>query len=490
MKEKVTSYLLYRWRYALGYSIGGLLILGVLVFNLLFVPGGLRAAEETSAVASGALAFAHFDPNTVINLPYHVLQRAFFALFDVSALSIKLPSIVMGLLAIVGCYLLVATWFRRNVAVITTIVGATMPAMLYISQDGTPTIYAIAVSFWLLYVATCVSRAIRPQAFWSILFFILLALNLYTPLGIWLNIAILSTIPFHPHIRLGARRFNVNRLAVAGAVGFVILAPLIYSITVKPELAMTLLGIPTNGLDISANLHALSLFYFGGDTSQTTPYLEPLFPLATMLLIIIGFYRFILIKYTARTYVTWLWGIILIPMILLNPELFMMILPLAILMIAMGIASLISEWYVLFPRNPYARIVGLIPLGIIVVGIAVTNAYHYVAGYHYSPQIVAAYNRDVQALNTTLARTTANEAQKVTVLVPQKEQAFYSLVARYDKRFDVQPSTALPQHGIYILHGSVKKDSDVSPRTPPAFIAVDARSQQADRFYLYTEATQ
>lgn len=489
MKEKITSYVLYRWRYVLGYTIGGLLIAAILAFNLLYVPGGLRTAEEATAVASGALAFAQFDPNTVINLPYHILQRASFALFDVSALSIKLPSVIMGLLAIVGCYLLVSAWFQRNVAIITSIVGATMPAMLYIAQDGTPTIYTVAVSFWLLYVATCVSRAVRPQAFWSILFFILLALNLYTPLGIWLNIAILSTIPFHPHIRLGAKRFNVNRLAVASAVGFIILTPLIYSLTIKPELGLTLLGIPTSTLDISANLHALSLYYIGGDINQTTPYLEPLFPLATMLLIIIGFYRFILIKYTARSYVTWLWGIILVPMILLNPDSFMMILPLTILMIAMGIASLIREWYVLFPRNMYARIVGLIPLGIIVVGIAVTNAYHYVAGYHYSPNVATAYTRDVQALDTTLARTTATEEQKVAVLVPAQDKRFYELVARYDKRFEVHPSKALPTSGIYIIHGHVR-DSGMLPQTPPAFIAVDSRSAQADRFYLYTEAAQ
>ena len=148
MKDKITSYALYRWRYVLGYTIGGLLIAAILVFNLLYVLGGLRATEQASAVASGAVAFAHFDPSTVINLPYHVLQRASFAFFGVTELTIKLPSLIMGFLAIIGCYLLIASWFRRNVAIITTVVGATMPAMLYIAQDGTPTIYTVALSFW------------------------------------------------------------------------------------------------------------------------------------------------------------------------------------------------------------------------------------------------------------------------------------------------------------------------------------------------------
>lgn len=489
MKEKVTSYALYRWRYVLGYIIGSLIIGAVMVFCLFFVPGGIRAAEQSSAVASGALVFTHFDPSTVINLPYHILQRASFALFNVSELTIKLPSLIIGLFAVIGCYLLTASWFRRNVAVTTTLVAATMPAMLYMSQDGTSTIYAIAVSFWLLYAATNVSRGARPQMFWNILFCILLALNLYAPLGIWLNLAILSTIPFHPHIRLRARRFNINHIAIASAVAFVLTAPLIYSLTVKPSVGLTLLGIPTSMPDLLANLHMLGSYYFGNMTTPSTPYLEPLFPIATALLVIIGFYRFIRIKHTARSYVTWLWGIILIPMLLLNPELFMIIFPLTVVMIAMGIASLIREWYVLFPRNPYARVIGLIPLGIIVGGIAITNTYHYVAGYHYAPQVASIYRQDIKALDKTLARTTANEAQKVTTLVASREHAFYELVARYDKRFSVGDSTRLPSDTIYIIHGDIRRDG-LSPTVPPAFIAVDAMSQNADRFYLYTQTPQ
>lgn len=489
MKEKVTSYTLYRWRYILGYTIGGVIIALILVFNLLYVPSGLRNAEQASSIASGALAFAHFEPDTVINLPYHILQRASFALFDVSTLSIKLPSILLGLLAIIGCYLLIATWFRRNVAIITTIIAATMPAMLFIAQDGTPASYTIAVSFWLLYVATCVSRVVRPQAFWSILFFVLLALNLYTPLGIWLNIAILSTILFHPHIRYGARRFSINRLAAASAVGFVILTPLIYSLTVKPSIALTLIGIPTSVPDLSANLHTLATYYLASAPHATSPYLEPLFPLAIILLIIIGFYRFILIKHTARSYVVWLWGGVLVPMIILNPESFMIILPLTILMVAMSIASLIREWYVLFPRNPYARIVGLIPLGIIVFGITITNTYHYMAGYHYSPNVAQSYTDDIAALNKTLGRTTANEEQQVAVIVPKDQQAFYELVARYDKRFAVYKQDSLPQTGIYILHGERRANGSPPPATP-VFIAVNDHSAQSDRFYLYTGQSQ
>lgn len=486
MKDKITSYTLYRWRYVLGYIIGGAVIASILILNLLYTPGGIRTAEQVSSVASGALSFSNFDPNTIVNLPYHVLQRASFALFGVTTLSIKLPSILLGVVAIIGCYFLCAAWFRRNTAIITSIIAATLPAMLFISQDGTANIYGVAVSIWLLYVATCVSRKASPAKFWGVLFFVLLALNIYAPLGIWLNIAILTTVFFHPHIRYQARHFNINLLAAACAVSFITLTPLIYSLTIKPQLALSLSGIPTVLPDISHNLHLLATYYLDNEPNVVTPFLEPLFPISAMLLIIIGFYRFILVKYTARSYVVWLWGIIILPMIVLNPESFMVIIPLAILMLAMAIASLIREWYVLFPRNPYARIAGLIPLGAIVFGIAITNTYHFTAGYRYSPYVARAFTDDISSLNQTLSRTTASKEHQVSVLVPSDQQKFYELVARYDKRFTVYTEPSLPTKDIFIIHGE-RRRAGAMPQTVPSYIAVNNRSIDADRFYLYTE---
>ena len=162
MEKRVTDYWLYRHRYALGYSLGLLLIIVTLTYATFFVPGGIRAAEQATSVASGQLAFTEFNPETVINLPYHILQRGVFAVVGVDVLSVKIVSLVMGIAAAVGLYLLIREWFRNNVALITTVIVATLPAFIFISQDGTPTIYAIAIATWLLLSATYVSRRRQP----------------------------------------------------------------------------------------------------------------------------------------------------------------------------------------------------------------------------------------------------------------------------------------------------------------------------------------
>ena len=120
MKSHVTDYALYRWRYKIGYSLIFLIVVVILGLTSIYIPGSLREAELSSALESGALSAQSLDPATVVNLPYHILQRLGFMVFGVSTLTIKLPSIILGALTSVGVCLLTRAWFRRNVAVLAT----------------------------------------------------------------------------------------------------------------------------------------------------------------------------------------------------------------------------------------------------------------------------------------------------------------------------------------------------------------------------------
>lgn len=96
----------------------GLIIAIVVAIASIYVPEHPGSGEMNSALQSGALSVESLDPLMVIDLPYHILQRLSFMAFGVSIVSIKLPSILLGLATILGVYLLVRTWFRRNVAVL------------------------------------------------------------------------------------------------------------------------------------------------------------------------------------------------------------------------------------------------------------------------------------------------------------------------------------------------------------------------------------
>jgi len=485
MKKPIVDYTLYRWRYGIGYAVALLLVAAVIGFSALYVPDGLRAAERTSAVASGSLDYAQFDAETVINLPYHLLQRIVFAIVGVSTLTIKLPSLILGVLTILGLFLLLREWFRSNVALTTSLIALTMPLFLFVSQDGTPTIYGIFTAVWLLLCATYVTRRRTPTLLWKIATFAFLSLNLYAPLGIYLEIAVLSTMIFHPHIRLLMRRLSVNRIAIAAVVAFILLTPLIYSIVMRPETSLELLGIPTATPDWGANAIALAQTLFDVRSVGSGPIIQPVLSLGLLSVVLVGVYRFVRIKYTARSYILWLWALLLVPLVYLNPHYTAYLFILIVMMVAMGIAALISEWYKMFPRNPYARVTGLIPLSLIVFGLVLSGLTQYGISYYYMPEIAQQFSSDTRLLNTAIARADAVGDNRVSVIVSETDLPYYTLLARYDTRFT--PSTSLDVPTPYI----VSHDANVheSIKAIPSAIITDRMSSDADRFYLYTASS-
>ncbi len=480
MKRHVKDYRLYRWRYSLGYIFGLISIVSLMLLAALYIPGGLREAEQASAITSSHLAFDNFQPSSVINLPYHLLQRASFGLLGVSALSIKLPSIFIGVFTVIGMFMMIRTWFRTNTAIIVTLVGATTPLFLFATQDGTPLIYAIAVSIWLLVVATFVSRRKSPTLTWKIIFFILLALNLYTPLGIYLNLAIVSTILFHPHIRHQARQLSLERLVLGSIAALIVLTPLIYSLSMKPELALPLLGIPPNIDSIGNNILLVLNQWFGFHSDQRSAILSPIFSIGTSLVIALGIWRFVQIKYTARSYITWLWALILLPLIMLNPEHAPLVFPIGLLMIAMGISSLFIQWYKLFPYNPYARVAGLLPMALILGGLMSSGAIRYATTYYYAIDTVKYFSPDSRLLVEAIEASGATEEKPVKLLPSSSQREFYQLIDKYEPRIELTDKPT-PGQSLIVHHDRANYKTDA----PLVRIVTDRRSNQADRFYVY-----
>lgn len=485
MQRTVTDYSIYRFRYIIGYIV---LIIGIavmLVLAGLYVPGGIRSQEVEAITTSSIIAFQDFDPSTIVNLPYHVLQRFSLELFGVSTISIKLSSIVLGIVAITGIHFLVREWFRNNIAVITTLLAATTPLFLFMAQDGTPLIYVAAISAWLLYAATMVSRRKHPTFLWKLLLFLLLALNLYTPLGIYLNLAIATTVLFHPHIRFTLKRINTSKIIIASSISLIALVPLIYSITTEPTLGLTLLGLPNSmpNLAENATLIVLNLFNFLGGSASGA--IQPMVSLGLAIVMLIGVYRFILVKYTARSYIIWLWSGLLMPFILLQPQYLPYLFVLAMLMVAMGISSIVTTWYNMFPNNPYARVAGLIPLSVIVIGISLSGVNRYALSYIYSPDIKQYFSKDIQLL--TEAKNKLSE-ESLTIVVDSAELPLYSLYAHYDNTIVVteQPPKRLSNPIVF----SVAARAKYMPTGTINSIVTDSRADNGARFYVYTPTSE
>jgi hypothetical protein len=294
-------------------------------------------------------------------------------------------------------------------------------------------------------------------------------------------VALIITASLHPHIRYVIRRIAKPRLILAIILGIVSIAPLAYAIYLDNAVAMRIFGVPSAPIDIGANVVSVGQDLFGFFSTSNSHLLRPMFSLATVLLVLIGIYRLLTVKYTARSYTAIILGVIVSIAIIINPRYAYNLFPIIVLMVAMGVATLIIDWYKLFPRNPYARIAGLIPLAVLVVGLSFSDVTRYTSSYLYSPDILASYSYDLRLLSKTLAKQPKNT--KVLLITTQKERSFYDLVAYYDKRFIVTTEYDTADRPVAIVSHEAYQAN--MPPWQLTQIITNRKATDADRFYLY-----
>lgn len=481
MVTRITDYFLYRWRYLLGYGVIMIMMVALIGVAGFFIPGGITAAEMQSTVTSSSFTISpeSFNPETIVNLPYHLLQRLSISQLGVSQFSIKLPSIILGLFSALGLLVLLRMWFKQNVAVITTVLVITTGQFLFLSQSGTPAILYVFWSIWLLVSALMVSRRARGLTLWKMSLFGIGALSLYTPLAGYMILALLSATILHPHLRYIIRHLSRPRVIIGFICGLVLLTPLIYSIIEKPSIAMRLFGIPSEMPDIISNLKVIFDQYLNFINANPESIVTPVYGLGTVLLIVLGLIQLFTTKYTARGYIIITWSILLLPIIVINPQYVTVTFLPVVLLMAMGISLLISRWYRVFPRNPYARIAGLVPLAILIGGMVFSGVERYIYSYLYSPAIASQFSQDMKLLNREIRR---DDRGMTRMIVTQNELPFYTTVAKYSSDLTVTvDGTPDPTVQTYIVSNQAMQ----ADTGEPIRILTSNKTSQADRFYIY-----
>ena len=470
-KINITDLKIYRWRYWIGYGLIATGLVAVLVFAILYSPGGISYNEIQSTIRSNSINYTDFSSLATTNLPYHMLQNASLAIFGVSIISIKLTSTILAFLSIIGIVLLLRNWFKPSVGVLASLIAISTGQFIFIAQDGTPGILYLFWSVWLILIASLIAQQKKLRRILIISFAILAILSLYTPLSIYLIIALASSAIIHPHLRFLVKQIPRLEIIIGTIVALVLISPLILTIVKSPELGLTLLGIPTQWPNFGANLASLSAQYFGFANPGGSTLMTPFFELGSMLIIALGIYSVIQNHATGKNYIITLWTILLVPIIIFNSDqTSITFLPL-VLLLASGLNKLISNWYKLFPRNPYARIGGLIPLTILASVLIFSGADRYAFGYRYDPSIAPNFSHDLNLI----------PPETKNLVVAKNELAFYNVVATHNKDFTV--STAPISDTFLATRGAKQQIKDYNINqiiTAPNF-------DRSDRFYLYTK---
>lgn len=482
-KLNVTDFNIYNFRYPLGYALIALLFITILVMASLKVPGGISPREMTAIANSDALSLKNFSSEMIVNIPYYLLQKTSLVLFGSSILSIKLPSIIIAAGTALGIVLLLNMWFRRNIAVLTSLIAFSAGPFLLAVQSGTPGILYIFWSTWILLAASKISRSgTKPSLFWLITLFTVVGMSLYTPLSSYILIALIGATLFHPHLRYIIRNVPKTKFSIAAIMSLLLIIPLVYSLVKNPSLVLELLGIAGN-IDIMANLQTLALQYGQFFNPENSIIMTPIYSLPIVLLCGLGLYRMVTTKYTARSYIVTAWIIMLAVLVIINPQFInVTFIPVTILA-GYGIELLIRSWYKIFPLNPYARVAGLIPL-IILIGTLVLSSFdRFTYGYLYNPTAATVYTQDL-----TIFKQVAKSSKPNNVIVSPAEEDFYRAIVRYDKNLSdsITVSTRLPEQASGTTVTTRAARSSMPDTATITSIATNGLSQESDRLYLYS----
>ncbi len=444
--------LLYRYRYQTGIVVFLVVLLGLLFLRLDSAPTGISQEEMASAVASATFQPVYPVASSFVDLPYRLLQKVSLSVFGISELSIIAPSLLLGAITGVAFIMMVRRWFRMNVALITSLIFVSSAAFLTVARTGTP---IIMTTFWLSIILLAVTNILHPEGrskIWLLVLLVAVPLSLYTPLMIYPLLAIAIAGILHPHVRFMVRKMAVWKYITAVLIVIILLLPLGAWLFSNPSGSRELVGIPANlptwnGLLFNVKVIIKTFLSVGTAIVGTIP--QPIFGATSLIIITLGFFKTVADRYSARSYMLLIWTGFFIPIVLLNPDKILICLVPAYLFMAIGVETLIREWYRLFPLNPYARMAGFIPLVILLGGIMVSNSAQYFYGNFYGTPNVA-YKRQLHVTRSVL--DTVKPDTKVHVLPTTQEVAFYDLLRRDYPNIVVHSSLTDKPAGTVVIH--------------------------------------
>lgn len=450
------------------------------------VQNGLTLAEQHSAVTSATLPLSTDSLKNVVDLPYHLMQKASLSLFGLSTLGIKLPSYILGFIVACAVLPLLNRWLlRASVALFAGLIAISNGQFINTMAGGTPLIMII---FWgvIIFLAGLVYVKDPKSTKRLVLLITCLALSLYTPLSIYLVITLAALSYLHPRLRYIVRSLSLTQKLYAGVLALLLISPLIGGIINEPTQFWRFLGIPLQHIDgglLRNNIATLLKLYGSFWYGNVTPIgIGPVFGVASLGLILFGGMRLLRDMHAARSYgLLLLFPALSLPIILQPQYVIILLVPMTLLL-AIGVEGLLDEWYKLFPFNPYARVVALAPTVVLLASIVISNVTFYTNVMLYNENVPRFYSHDLSLMKQTL-----HTYPDATIVTTDLEYNFYDLLRRdYPKTTVVKPEQ--------FSHIERKKPFIITPGTginteslgTPALILSSYFKDQTPRLYVYS----
>ena len=475
MKIRISKLFLYRHRFIIGYSLLGLVFASILILLPALSPGGLSQSEMQSAIDSNNLSINTLFTSEIVNLPYHLLQKASISIFGLSLYSVKLPSIILGFVTGALIILLLNRWFKSNVAIISSAITVLSPLFLFLAGSGTPNILYI---FWIVLSLWLGSKIIGDKTQHPIIFCSLIlsfALAIYTPQFIYIALLVLLSVIIHPHIRFAIKILKIPQIITGFSIALIVTIPLIVASVIHPETISKLFWSDISSNYIENIAAAFSPFFSFGSAIESV-YLSPIFGLATVSLVIIGIIASASKLFTSRNTIISLLTIFTILISGINTSTAVIIfIPIAVL-VAAAIEFILERWYSLFPENPYARVIGVLPIATFTSIIVISGFTYTIFGYHYSPAVASKFNNDITIVNQNLPENS-------TIFIPNNdlEYNFYKIL---ENSTSIKITKDLPSSEISTPVATLGK-TEQNLELKLSKIITSPKAQNSDRLYIY-----
>lgn len=472
-KITISKLFLYRYRFIIGYAVLALAFM-ILLFSLpLYAQKGLSQAEIESATSSYYLGKNGILNGDLVNFPYRILQKYSIVFFGLSAFSIKLPSIIIGLLLGILIILLLNRWFKNNVSLLASTLIVLSTPFLFLAGSGTPLIMLVFWPTLLLWIGSKIQGEKRPKPLYSFIFAIALFFAIFTPYMVYFAIFCVIFVSVQPHLRFIVKNLPKLPLIIVALIilaGFIVFGISIYN---HPNTIMELLF--TKDFEIGhffSNIVEGFAPVFSWHNSVEGVFLSPLISLPTFVLALIGLFSTARGFFASRNSIASILIVFTIIITGFNPQaVIFFIIPFSIL-IAHGIKYLLEKWYGLFPENPYARIFALFPLTVLFAIVIIPGLLQYIYGYRYNPSVADYFTENLNVIHENL--------HDETLLVSENIDFYRILEAKTKIKVIDSMDDSLSR--IAILNNSEIRPEKFSLER----IITSPRKDNSDIIYLYT----
>lgn len=468
---------MYRYRFHVGFILLALAYIALLFGLPLLAPNGLSESEMASAAHSYDLQPDSVLKGDIVNLPYRTLQKLSIMLFGLNVYSVKLPSIVIGLILGLLLILLLNRWFKTNVALLASILAILSASFLFLAGSGTPLIMLVFWPTLLLWLGSKIQGVTKPKPLYCFVFAFALLASIFTPHLIYLAAFIVLFALLHPHLRFTIKTLPTVPLILTLFIILMGLAALVVAAFVNPAIIPELLLAP--GLTFGGfieNVKVAFLPLFSWNTTLESQFLSPFVGLASIALAAIGLLSTTKGFFASRNSIASCLIVFTIFLAGLNPEsAILILLPLSIL-IAHGLRYILDKWYTLFPDNPYARISGVLPIGAFMGIMIYGGITHFLYGYRYVPMVADEFNNDV-----TLIQENLTQGETLYVINDEISYNFLKILQEshtFTVENQIPAPDQLPTKYATLGHQNIPGELNTIITSP--------KSDNSDRIYMYT----